>query len=573
MKVWWVTDHRRLVAELAAVDQSVAEGWFRLTRWRLHEGRLAADGVITAQGAEYPVRLVYPEQFPSVPAWVEPQDPDAHWSEHQYGKGGALCLELRPDNWHPSASGGDVLRSAYNLLRTENPLGTGATERVPSAHHVGAVQAYHIGAFPVLIGNGCLRRIREGTATGVRAFRLTFADDVWPILVFDADDETTDARPPEPNLLEGRQAIAVILARAPVVGDAPSSRRDLGQQLALDLTAESVIGPLLVLVVADDEVVPYHSPDVDSVFLRKLVEMPDEAGARSGHVIPMSSKWAAIVGVGSVGSKIAETLVRSGLGHVVLVDGDVMLPGNLERHTLDWRDVGFRKAHAVRRRLLHIRPGADVFVVAENLDWQRSASRHATLIELLARCDVIVDATGDVPTSLFLGAVAAENKQPFVSVEVLEGGIGCIIARAVPGRDGTYSEGRAGLLAFCDHRDVRPPASGTRPYQALSGEGAIVVADDAAVSIAAGHAARVAIDALQDAIDAASPAWMLVGLRKAWIFSMHGETIGLQVPPAPAPVENGEALEAAQKTEDVQRSREFALAIVEEAAREAAPPE
>ena len=113
-----------------------------------------------------------------------------------------------------------------------------------------------------------------------------------------------------------------------------------------------------------------------------------------------------------------------------------MLPANLERHTLDWRDVGFRKANAVKRRLRQIVSGAEIDVVAANLNWQVSAKVHTDRIESIVKCDLIVDAAGDVPTSLLLGAIAAENNKPFVSTQVFEGGIGFHRLQRRPGLSG-----------------------------------------------------------------------------------------------------------------------------------------
>lgn len=142
MKLWWLTGFARLAHEKRAVETIVAgEPWFELDRWCFHEAKLAALGTIIAHGVRYPVRLLYPDQFPEVPAWVEPQE-DVKWSTHQYGSGGTLCLELRPDNWVATATGADVLRSAYNLLLTENAPGEAADRnRVPTAHHIGELQA------------------------------------------------------------------------------------------------------------------------------------------------------------------------------------------------------------------------------------------------------------------------------------------------------------------------------------------------------------------------------------------------------------------------------------------------
>jgi sulfur-carrier protein adenylyltransferase/sulfurtransferase len=144
LKFWWLVNSPRLAAERAAVEAIARdERWFALSRWLFHEGRLSAEGDLVAHGRPYPVRLVYPDQFPEVPAWVEPRE-EAKWSTHQYGKG-TLCLQLRPDNWVAEATGADVLRSAYDLLVLEDPLGEG-DRRAPSDHRIGELQAYDWGA-------------------------------------------------------------------------------------------------------------------------------------------------------------------------------------------------------------------------------------------------------------------------------------------------------------------------------------------------------------------------------------------------------------------------------------------
>ncbi|HEX8914922.1 MAG TPA: ThiF family adenylyltransferase [Humisphaera sp.] len=294
-------------------------------------------------------------------------------------------------------------------------------------------------------------------------------------------------------------------------------------------------GPLVVLVSDGTDLVAIHSPGADDAFARKLVVIHDTAGARSARPPAAADKRVAVVGAGSVGSKVAESLVRSGIRRILLVDGDVFLPGNLERHALDWRDIGFKKVLALRRRLQNIAPGCDVTVVDANLDWQRSPKTHSDQIDRVAACHVVVDATGDTPTSLLLGAVASENGRSFVSAEVYEGGIGAAIGRSVPGRDPPFALGRSAYLSYCEQRNVTPPAAGPRDYEAISSEGAPVVADDAAVSAAAAHAARVALDALDDRVGEGDPAWLLLGFRKAWLFNGHGHNILLDVggpPPA-----------------------------------------
>ncbi|MEW5789653.1 MAG: ThiF family adenylyltransferase [Pseudomonadota bacterium] len=545
MKFWWLSDYRRVGNERDAVEKLASEGyWFTIIRWAINKFRLSVEGVISAHGIAYPVRLIYPDQFPLVPAWVEPQDETVRWSNHQYGAGGVLCLELRPDNWTPNATGADVLRSAYDLLYTENPLGEGAREHVPSDHRISGVQSYDWGREPVLIGGGCFDRLQQGVSEGVSALRWQADDNVWPVLVFDAEDRARPQHPPSFDLGTLRLELPVVVGYLERPDQTPADRETLAAMLGVGLNPEIHKGGIVALAIGANAITPYHSPDAASVYERKWVVLPDETGLRSGRQASVSEKMVAVIGLGSIGSKVAEILLRSGVFRFVLVDGDVMLPANLERHTLDWRDVGFRKAEAVQRRLRHIVPGASIEAIPGNLNWQRSAKTYASQVDRIAACDLIIDATGDAASALLLGAIATENSKPFLSATVFEGGLGCMIARSIPGRDPPYAYGRVAYNAFCDEKNVAPPPSGRRTYESLNEAGEPIVADDAAVTMGAAHAARVALNILDEQIGPDEAAWLLMGFKAGWLFKRHGHSIALDVgspPPATFSESNSEA--------------------------------
>ena len=553
MKFWWLTDTPRLGAERRAVEALAAiEGWFELDRWRFHEGKLCAEGVIVAHAQRYAVRLVYPDQFPEVPAWVEPQE-GARWTTHQYGAG-TLCLQLRPDNWIPSATGADVLRSAYDLLVIENPLGKGG-ERAPSAHQVGEIQAYDWGANPVLIGAACRERLLAGRADDLKALRWMAADEVWPILLHDAEDRQSTRGLPGADINSWRFEIPVIVT--PVIPSASTPDRaaliDAGG-FAPETAALLSGSNALAVFVGGGELTAYHLLAEGGPHRRRVFVLPEESGLRSGRAPEAVAKQVAIVGAGSLGSKIAESLLRSGVTRMTLVDGDVLLPANLERHALDWRDVGFRKVHGLKRRLLGIAPGSEITVVDQNLNWQRSARTHAWQTAAVADCDVVIDATGDAATALFLGAVADANGRPFVSAEVFEGGIGALVATSLPVRDPPFAAGRAAFLAWCDAQGKKAPETGPRRYEALAEDGTPIVADDAAVTTTAGHTARIVLDIIDGRPPPVSAAWLLLGYQKAWLFDGHCHTIRLSV---------GERAAADAPTEDAE-SKAFVMALVKD---------
>lgn len=526
MRFWWVDDSSRLGEEMRGVTAlSTSEPWFALARWTFFGGMLCAEGTITAHGHLYPVRLIYPDQFPQVPAWVEPQE-KVHWSSHQYGES-ALCLELRPDNWHPGATGTDVLRSAYDLLQIENPLGGGSV-RAPSAHQSNQTQAYSWWGSPLLISAGCAERLHGGKQAELVALRLPFQDNLWPIVVHDEIDRMQPQRPPTASFERWQVDVPVYVSTVspPTEGVERASLAGLFGPDVQQMVLGSPAG--VALFVHEGAITAFNLTNDGGSERRVVYVLPDEIGSRSGRRGDAKKKSAAIIGCGSVGSKIAESLVRSGIISITLVDGDVFLPGNLERHALDWNDVGLRKVNALKRRLLSIVPGATISTIADNLSWQRSAKTHAWQVQEIAAADIIVDATGDPATGLFLGAVADANEKPFVSVEVFEGGIGALVATSLPDRDPPFVSGRASFLAWCEEQDKKPPESGHRRYEMIS-DGVPVVADDAAITITASNCARVILDILDGSPQARSSAWLLLSYSKEWLFKGHGQNIHLDV--------------------------------------------
>ena len=73
-----------------------------------------------------------------------------------------------------------------------------------------------------------------------------------------------------------------------------------------------------------------------------------------------------IFGVGGVGSWCAESLVRSGIGHLTIVDSDRVCITNVNRQLMaTTRTVGKVKVDALRDRLLEINPRAEITAVQD----------------------------------------------------------------------------------------------------------------------------------------------------------------------------------------------------------------
>ena len=73
-----------------------------------------------------------------------------------------------------------------------------------------------------------------------------------------------------------------------------------------------------------------------------------------------------VVGVGGVGSWCAEALVRTGLGHITLVDDDVVAESNINRQCpATMETIGRAKVESMAERLRAINPKCEVTPICE----------------------------------------------------------------------------------------------------------------------------------------------------------------------------------------------------------------
>lgn len=114
----------------------------------------------------------------------------------------------------------------------------------------------------------------------------------------------------------------------------------------------------------------------------------DRLQARGRLPAPVRDARVAIVGVGAVGSMVAELLVRAGVGTLALIDGDIVSAGNACRHVSTLADIGEFKVNALANRLQQISPHVSVTAVPTGLP--EAVDAMTTLLEPF---DVIIDCT------------------------------------------------------------------------------------------------------------------------------------------------------------------------------------
>jgi adenylyltransferase/sulfurtransferase len=124
-------------------------------------------------------------------------------------------------------------------------------------------------------------------------------------------------------------------------------------------------------------------------------------------------KWLAsnalVIGAGGLGSPVALYLAASGVGQITLCDPDVVDLTNLQRQIAHFTDrVGQPKADSARATLGMINPATRVTVVRERV-------AGARLDELVARADVVIDASDNFATRHAVNRACVKHRRPLVS--------------------------------------------------------------------------------------------------------------------------------------------------------------
>ncbi|MFP3950753.1 MAG: HesA/MoeB/ThiF family protein [Candidatus Bathyarchaeia archaeon] len=123
---------------------------------------------------------------------------------------------------------------------------------------------------------------------------------------------------------------------------------------------------------------------------------------------------ALVVGLGGLGSQITPQLATMGVGHLRIVDRDVVEVSNLQRqHLYTMNDLGYPKAEAARNRLHAMNPHIQVEPIPASVT-------PSTVEDLLDDVDVVLDALDGMRPRYILNRACVENKIPYVHGAVIQ---------------------------------------------------------------------------------------------------------------------------------------------------------
>ena len=222
----------------------------------------------------------------------------------------------------------------------------------------------------------------------------------------------------------------------------------------------------------------------------------------------LAESTALLVGCGALGSMIATTLCRAGVGNLRIVDRDFLEASNLQRQFLfSEMDVesGLPKAIAAKQRLNEINSLVNIEAFVEDVDAN-------SIRQLIAGVDVIVDGTDNFETRFLINDVAVSENIPWIyggclgadgqSMTIVPGKSACLNCLMLDGPP------PPGTSDTCDSFGVLGPIIGTiasiqamEAIKILSGNLEAVSRQLTVVGLWSNHFRTMDVSALRDKVD------------------------------------------------------------------------
>lgn len=536
---WFELRPRRLAREQKALAALVDEGWVTGADWTLDAATQIAhvDVDFVAGGQLRQARLEYPFIYPGAPPRLVPRQDGQRWSMHQWGNG-ELCLQLRADTWLKSYDGADILRSARHLLDTEGAEdASGRMGVVPSDHRFTYGQQLNWSNARLVLSAELIQEVKSREAESwILDVKTNIVGDTG---IFIATG-ISGSEQHEPWV---DQSIP------PTIGDAQRE----GGRIAVITDSDPRHKALTVQDMSCAErwaafsSIPFHIPSfvvglMGSRVIAKFLGMEDRVFDVTNILMDqqqrtpaqndvLKKKRVAILGCGSMGSKVAASLTRMGVEKFFLVDSDILHVGNLVRNELDWQGVGAHKVDGLTALLKRINSRVVVDKWVNHFGGQTSMDTLMRCFAQLKACDLIVETTGSGQGFIYAASVSEDERVPMVWGRVFGGGFGGYIARSRPGIEAAPGLVRGSIYSwFSSPEHPEPPPAAGIDYAAGPDDQAPLIADDADVSVISAHLTRFAADLLRGERGSEYPhSAYAIGLRKEWVFDQPFDTRPISV--------------------------------------------
>ena len=405
------------------------------------------------KGNNYPFELMLCNYFPYQPIIIKSLDNNWH-SIHQYSDG-SMCLKWGVDNWHEELSIKDLVLNLIELIEVENPLGD--EHRIAEdgdSFTIGQQLNRSTGSYTLFYedseienlpsrGNGVLQIF------GANKKVICFIEKIGENVIRD-------------NLIN-QKAKRVKFNYKKIEENFSNEKfnelrkKARSNSISIYIFIDKTIGVEKICFKSEEDLKKYNKKrpfktsffDKDGkkmetypdeffprsfIFQIKSLNISDEKEKRVPLTKEVKEKNVAILGLGSIGSRVLIDLARAGFENFTIVDDDIFMPYNVIRHELFNKYIGFPKVKALSDFIKEeINTKARVVSYNFAVNGQESSTEVQELLEYLSTTDIIVDCTADSNLIFGINEVVMKHDINYISGSVISGGIGNVLTKRCKG--------------------------------------------------------------------------------------------------------------------------------------------
>jgi tRNA A37 threonylcarbamoyladenosine dehydratase len=124
--------------------------------------------------------------------------------------------------------------------------------------------------------------------------------------------------------------------------------------------------------------------------------------------VKLNQASVAVIGLGGVGGIAAITLARSGIGHLIIQDFDIVQESNINRQIIaNYQSLGMKKTSLILNEIKAVNPDCQVTVLDERYNENSQLFHH--------HIDFLIDAIDSIQDKFLLIKQCLASKIPFIS--------------------------------------------------------------------------------------------------------------------------------------------------------------
>lgn len=393
----------------------------------------------------YHFEIVFPRYFPFQPIIVKSLE-TKRLSKHQYTDG-SMCLKWGIDNWHENINIKNILDNLIELISIENPYGNdhGIAE---SGDQFSLTQEIQISGVSFIIDESDFSMFKKKKGRGTITTKVTGEYVLHFIKTIDNYKKHYSFRKNQtihnytylkidttmdefmsfgfnqylPDMFDENDLCIVVSSDKRCILALHSLATEQEKERHLQQLNEDEREKMKNRTLA---MIQWIKPKYINEEMEKRIQISPEA----------LKKKIAIIGLGSIGSRVLMDLARAGFSNFLLCDDDIFMPNNIVRHELLSDSVGEYKIVELAKKIhKHINPKAKIELQLFALNGQQSTLHTQKLLDQISSSDLVIDCTANSNLIFSINEIVNQKDLNFISGSVISGGLGNILIIREKGR-------------------------------------------------------------------------------------------------------------------------------------------